>query len=341
MELLEGIHAEPADKEFIHLLKERVHNLLGKGISRKVDQFPGGQPVSFTKNHLALLTQRSFLVCEKSDGTRFLLFFVDFNDNPQAGEPQPVAFLIDRNWKVWGIENFRCPGDAGSDTLLDVELVEDSETGQSSLLIFDILLLGGRNITQMFLDKRLGFIQKHITGPQEPDFVPLILKQFYKPYGIQELLEKIIPGQSHGNDGLIFTPVHEPYQAGSWQTLLKWKPSSMNSIDFKLDEDGISLLVAYGDAIDEEGNRRHEPFAKLDTPHPELTDKIIECTINPEGTWHYQRIRKDKICANDKQVVKNIIGSIKDNVEKEELIKLIPDIRKRWKEREAAGLVPK
>jgi mRNA guanylyltransferase len=341
MQILERIHAEIADKEFINILKERIHSLLGGSISRKPDQFPGGQPVSFTKPHLNLLTQRSFLVCEKSDGMRFLLFFVDFNDNIGEGEPQPVAFLIDRNWKVWGIEGFKCPGDSGHDTLLDGELVENQETGQVSFLLFDILLLGGRDVTQTSLDKRLGFIQNHITGPTGPGYFPLILKQFYKPYGIQELLEKIIPGQSHGNDGLIFTPINEPYQAGSWPTLLKWKPSSMNSVDFKLDQDGISLLVAFGNAIDKEGNRPHEQYAKLDTSHPELVDKILECTINSDSTWHFQRIRDDKICANDSQVVKNIINSIKDNVEKEELIKLIPDIRRRWKEREAAGLVPK
>jgi len=35
------------------------------------------------------------------------------------------------------------------------------------------------------------------------------------------------------NDGLIFTPVNEPYpKTKKWSSLLKWKPAELNTIDF-------------------------------------------------------------------------------------------------------------
>ena len=327
------------NEEFLHLLKSRVHSLL-PSISRRFGMFPGGQPVSFVSSHLRSLTAKDFLVCEKSDGTRYLMLFADTGTEEA---PEPVVFLIDRNWRVWGFEGMRCPGDAGPDTLIDGELIK-SRNGDYKFLIFDLLLYSGKDVTQEPLDRRLGCIEKHVVAKtQQPHMpFPIGLKRFYKPYGIQELLERIIPGQEHGNDGLIFTPLKEPYQSGTWQNLLKWKPAELNSVDFKLAPDGLTLLVSCGTA-DERGNRPHEAFARLDTPHPELVGQILECTLlnEQDNMWSFQRVRHDKTMANDVQVTKNILASIRDRVDKDELIKILPEIRRIYKEREAAGLVPK
>lgn len=50
-------------------------------------RFPGSQPVSFEKKHLTALEEEDYYVCEKSDGVRYLLYFVI----PPTG---PVAFLV-------------------------------------------------------------------------------------------------------------------------------------------------------------------------------------------------------------------------------------------------------
>ena len=36
----------------------------------------------------------------------------------------------------------------------------------------------------------------------------------------------------HENDGLIFTKLNSPYKPGTDDTLIKWKPPYLNSIDF-------------------------------------------------------------------------------------------------------------
>ena len=36
----------------------------------------------------------------------------------------------------------------------------------------------------------------------------------------------------HENDGLIFTRDSVPYPAGATESIIKWKPGDMNSIDF-------------------------------------------------------------------------------------------------------------
>ncbi len=180
------------------------------------------------------------------------------------------------------------------------------------------------------------------------------VKKMWKPYAIAEILELEIPALAHQNDGLIFTPVGDPYVAGTCERLLKWKPSEMNSVDFKL------VIVPESPNVDENSSgkggakarnrlelhvatsRDQHRFFTLHSPDDKGIAKvadgaIIECQYVPgeRYNWKFMRQRDDKRTANNERVVDKIIASIKDNVTAKELISHIPAIRRAWKAREA------
>jgi mRNA guanylyltransferase len=60
------------------------------------------------------------------------------------------------------------------------------------------------------------------------------VKPMERAYAIDKIFSVDIPNLQHGHDGLIFTCVHGSYSVGTDENILKWKPPSENSIDFKL-----------------------------------------------------------------------------------------------------------
>lgn len=65
-----------------------------------------------------------------------------------------------------------------------------------------------------------------------------------------------------------------------------------------------------------------------------LDDKIVECSMDKEQRWRFLRFRDDKRDGNHISVVNSVLQSIKDGVEKEDLLREAPDIRTAWKTRQ-------
>lgn len=233
-----------ADGALLRDLRREVANLLGRD---KLD-FPGAQPVSFTRHHLDELMRQDYYVCEKSDGIRYLLYLTD---DGQGGE---AHYLIDRKNDYWfatggglhmptpeGIETFH------RRTIVDGELVMDdmgNGTQRAHFLVFDCLVLDGQNLMRKELSKRLGYFQDHIYKPykslfdqypQEKTFQPFLLgmKQMEFSYAIEMMFHKVIKELKHGNDGLIFTCLHSEYKPGTDPHILKWKEADENTVDFQ------------------------------------------------------------------------------------------------------------
>lgn len=353
------------DSNLISQIKSRLSALCQ---TRNNCVFPGSHPVSFVRDHVALLLNQDYFVCEKSDGIRYLLFCIS---SPNG----PLTFLINRKYSINLVPKVSFPLDPQGasfqhETLLDCELLIDAENGKETLklVVFDGILVNGENIMKKNLTERLSIVLKKVVNPLNSAPLALkqnfpflvLLKQMHKSYGLDEVLTKVIPSLQHENDGLIFTPVNEPYIIGTCDLLLKWKPAHLNTIDFKLDVKWDSqqrpfflLFVAYCSGL------RFYDYLTAETENEvkllaNMNGSIIECSFDPNsitkynkdepgaapnaqkpGGWKYHRARIDKNSPNDHSVVQKIIESIENSISQDELISFVPKIRQNYKLRQS------
>jgi hypothetical protein len=312
--------------------------------------FPGSQPVSFERKHLdKALGERAYYAAEKTDGVRYMLLAASQG-----------AFLVDRKFNFRRV-NLHLPrrdnlAEQVTGTLLDGELVEDHDrqSGVRTLryLVYDAVSVHNKLLLGESLPMRLLYAHKYALSPRALDRAhsyakepfTVELKGFFGLPQLRYVFEKVIPALHHENDGIIFTPVAEPYVVGTCHQLLKWKPSHMNTVDFRLltiyrqREARWQLGAARGTVT--------EAFAWLSPTREEaeqlvsLDNQIVECYYDPDwpttnytldgrdwttgavaqGGWRYMRPREDKHIPNDVSVVEKVIKSIKDNVTQEELL---------------------
>ncbi|KAJ6113809.1 mRNA capping enzyme catalytic domain-containing protein [Penicillium sp. IBT 18751x] len=370
-----------AEYDLADQFRREVAQLLG----RTNLNFPGAQPVSFSSKHLTELQREDYYVCEKTDGIRCLMYFARGDDveNPE------IHYLIDRKNEyrfVPGL-HFPLPDDETFqsfhvDTLVDGELVSDTYpdgTQQLKFLVFDCLVLDGQSLMHRTLDKRLAYFKVKVLEPYRAMYRKFPEEKAHRPfvvedkstqfsYGIEMMFREIIPKvkQIHGNDGLIFTCRSTPYRIGTDEHILKWKPPSENTVDFRMrlefpilepdtedEADGISAPYPDYDALPichlfvmlNAGEYRHwgemyltptewEDLKALRVP---LDDSIVECSKDEQGRWRYHRLRDDKMDANHISTVEKVLESIEDRVTEEDLIRIAPAIKNAWKKRASMG----
>jgi mRNA guanylyltransferase len=146
--------------------------------------------------------------------------------------------------------------------------------------------------------------------------------------------------------------VNAPYVFGKDSKLLKWKPKEENSVDFRVQvvtrgsNNNSDMAVGEGKEVRYElfisGNHGKEVY--IGDLHPDGTllnqwkhtspnGKIIECSYDASG-WQFMRYREDKDVPNHSSTYDSIIKSIEDNVEQSELLGLMDEIKRTWKNRE-------
>ena len=113
---------------------------------------------------------------------------------------------------------------------------------------------GNRTVSELSLLNRLHLIRTSVISPIHSLDVKLPFEIRMKPmYNIEQTVfvwNDVVKELSHESDGLIFTPIEDPYQAGSCFRLLKWKPISLNSVDFKIYAEYIRLFGEWDQAED-------------------------------------------------------------------------------------------
>ncbi|XP_063617921.1 mRNA-capping enzyme [Cydia splendana] len=301
--------------------------------------FPGSQPVSMDVMNLRKLHEKPYRVSWKADGVRYMMLI--------DGEGE--VYMIDRDncvFKVFGLR-FVHRKDLRQhlrDTLLDGEMVIDKVDGKEipRYLCYDIIRFENQDISKKaFFPSRMDYIEHEIINPRlkamekkmihrEREPFSVRLKQFYEVRMAHQLLgEKFAKTLSHEPDGLIFQPSKEPYVPGPCEDVLKWKPSNMNSVDFKLKivtEGGQGILPKkIGQLF---VGQLEPPFATMkvtkDIKH--LNNKIIECTYE-NNRWVFMRERTDKSYPNSYNTAKSVCESIRDPVTKERLLDFIDNHR--------------
>lgn len=242
--------------------------------------------------------------------------------------------------------DFRKPDLPLAETLIDGELVLDKQDNGNNIyrfLAFDLLAYDGKVLTHRDFMKRLGYLKEFVlrnyneyirnqppnTSQNAAPFT-MELKSMERSYGTDNVV-KSIKDLKHGNDGLIYTAVSKPYIIGTCQTMLKWKPPEMNSVDFrirvKLDKNtnlpkwtlhilkNRDITEEYGELVLQDEKMQAEWLE--DPPQ----DRIVECYFDPEypTKWKFMRFREDKDTPNHISVVPRIMESISEGVSLDEV----------------------
>uniref|UniRef100_A0A8V0X9Q7 mRNA-capping enzyme n=1 Tax=Gallus gallus TaxID=9031 RepID=A0A8V0X9Q7_CHICK len=287
------------------------------GIQQKCQQFcgwegsgfPGAQPVSMDKQNIKFLEQKPYKVSWKADGTRYMMLIDGKNE----------VYMIDRDNSIFHVSNLEFP------------FRKDLR-----MHLTNTLLDGGQPVGDCDFNVRLSCIEKeiifprhekmktgHIDKAQEPFSVRN--KPFFDIYASRKLLEGSFAREvSHEVDGLIFQPTGK-YKPGRCDDILKWKPPSLNSVDFrlKITRIGGEGLLTQNVGLLYVGNF-DRPFAQIKVTKElkQYDNKIIECKFE-NNSWVFMRQRIDKSFPNAYSTAMAVCNSIQNPVTKEILFEFI------------------
>tara|TARA_B100001564_G_scaffold360024_1_gene384827 strand:+ start:4641 stop:5513 length:873 start_codon:yes stop_codon:yes gene_type:complete len=279
---------------------ESVWGTVGKNI------FPGSQPVSIEYRHFNILKSNQYVVCEKTDGVRFMMLAFLYNNKKQC-------VFINR-----ALDMYTCPlnfkMDVYKGSVLEGEMYGDV------FMIYDTLLSCGENVGNYDFLTRLKSIEKikKMLTCLKYDPIKLKIKTFHVMNEYKQFLEDYLPTVTDTVDGLIFTPVNDTIKKGTHETMFKWKPRDKNTIDFQVKR-GTDAWRLY---VQEKGKLIYEseiPYAMV--PENARTwieeNAIIECQymFNDVPMWWKPVDRRyDKTFPNSRRTFYRTLVNIKEDI---------------------------
>ncbi|RNA22860.1 mRNA-capping enzyme isoform X1 [Brachionus plicatilis] len=252
-------------------------------------------------------------------------------------------YMLDRDNSVFCVHNLSFPDRSDLDrhltsTLVDGEFVVDKDPKNGAkiprFLIYDVVKFEDDQVNQSNFDVRMQCIDREIIGPRHEALRVGKINRAMEPFSVRKkeffpimhtvkLLSPEFEKQlTHGIDGLIYQPVDDPYKCGRCDSILKWKPPSMNSVDFRLD---IVEHQEIGGLPEKKGllfvNGYDKPFSviRVTKAIKDLNGKIIECRWY-NNQWDFMRERVDKSYPNHYNTALAVCESIKFPVTQELLI---------------------
>ena len=285
--------------------------------------FPGPQPISIERKHFRHFARNEYLACEKTDGLRIAFVCVEI-------EGTKCCVLVNRSMKMEHVKIKSIPSKAYKGTILDGEMVYNKKDGKRMFMIYDAAIIAGEMLRRSNLTTRLSAIDKFTRSVMKMKTDPFVmkLKTFYPMTDIRTLVHKVnIDDFDYNNDGLIFTPVAPGIQIGTHETMFKWKPKEMNTIDFSVRNRADGTIALY---IQERGELIFSTLLKREqidaTWHKVLVDgTIVECRFldtSWPNRWDPIGIRTDKTYPNNRRTFNRTMVNIQEDIRIQEFVDL-------------------
>jgi hypothetical protein len=241
-----------------------------------------------------LLKQQPYVVCEKTDGIRYMLVCP-----PGSKE----THLVNRNFQTKSVVFAGFP----KDTILDGELVTTKDK-RELFVVHDAVRVKGINLMNEPLSVRLGFAITAIRSiiKSKKDAFELKVKTMVPI----ENLDILSPLDSfeYETDGIVMTPVNEPVRMGTHETMFKWKPFNRITVDFMI-KNGNELWVQ------DRGIPYMEAHLHLQNQRLDIKDgSIVECGYGELG-WFVEKIRTDKDYPNNRRTYYNTCTNLRENIQ--------------------------
>ena len=294
---------------------EFIHHVWGSK-----DYFPGPQPISIEYKHFPTLKGGEYVVCEKTDGERYMMVATTF-------EGKPRCFFVNRAFDMIEVK-IRLNKKVYEGTILDGELYQDT------LMVYDALLVSGKPVGHMNLFQRLAEAENMMKSIiyMKFDKHRLKLKTFYSMRDYDQFMYEYLPKVEQKIDGLVFTPVNEPVRIGTHETMFKWKPREKNTVDFHMkrgrsfNNDAVWKLY-----VQEKGKLIYESEFPLSTMNEPWFEEgaIVECMYITweKGPlwWKPLKRRTDKTHPNNRRTFYRTIANIKEDIQMKEFLDCRPE----------------
>ena len=294
---------------------EFIHHVWGSK-----DYFPGPQPISIEYKHFPILKGGEYVVCEKTDGERYMMVATTF-------EGKPVCFFVNRAFDMIEVK-IRLNKKVYEGTILDGELYQDT------LMVYDALLVSGKPVGHMNLFQRLTEAENMMKGIiyMKFDRHRLKLKTFYSMRDYDHFMYEYLPKVEQKIDGLVFTPVNEPVRIGTHETMFKWKPREKNTVDFHMKRGkSVNNDAVWKLYVQEKGKLIYESEFPLSTMNEPWFEEgaIVECMYITweKGPlwWKPLKRRTDKTHPNNRRTFYRTIANIKEDIQMKEFLDCRPE----------------
>ena len=199
------------------------------------------------------------------------------------------------------------------------ELVDNS-----IFMVYDGMMIYGENIMTLNFTDRISRTEMFVKGIMKikKDKIQIKMKQFFSTRKIKTFLEDYLPQITYKTDGLVFTPINDPIRIGTHETMFKWKPQNLNTIDFQVKR---RSNTSWGFYIQDRGVLIFQ--SQIEGPESEWLkeDNILECQYMIDETpswWKPVGIRTDKHHPNNRRTYYRTMVNVRENIQIDEFNKI-------------------